>query len=174
MGDRSMSDMDYQGDQPLLGLATTRQLLEEIEARGECECFYEQEGSDMAIGAANLLDSLPGSMLNYRTVDEPADALAFHPELPQTRRRLDMTETREDGIPVIADERDHMQSALHMMRDAFIEACQSGVPWGKAGELQRQFFDGYQAAKRVWGDALVKRDVLGKEQPELDQQGRVS
>jgi hypothetical protein len=56
---------------------------------------------------------------------------------------------------------------MHLMRDAFTEACQSGVPWQKAGELQAQFFDGYQAAKRAWGDALVKRDVLGKSQAAL-------
>ena len=52
-----------------LGLATTRQLLEEIQARGETEPRYETEGNEMAIGAANLLETLPGSMLDYRTVD---------------------------------------------------------------------------------------------------------
>lgn len=56
-------------DEPLLGLATTRELLLEIKARGEVEPRYEQEGNDMAIGAANLLDALPGSMLDYRTAD---------------------------------------------------------------------------------------------------------
>jgi len=56
-------------EQPLLGLATTRELLQEIKARGETEPRYEIEGSEMAIGAANLLDQLPGSMLDYRTVD---------------------------------------------------------------------------------------------------------
>jgi hypothetical protein len=74
---------------------------------------------------------------------------------------------RKCAVPVIADERDHMQAALHLMRDAFVDACQSGVPWDKAGELQGQFFDGYQAAKRAWGDALMKRDVLGNEQSAL-------
>lgn len=54
---------------PLLGLATTRQLLEEIQARGEMEDYYEDIGNRMAIGAAHLLDLLPGSMLDYRTVD---------------------------------------------------------------------------------------------------------
>lgn len=57
------------GDKPLLGLATTRQLLQEIKARGELEPRYEEEGNMLAIGAANLLDTLPGSMLDYRTVD---------------------------------------------------------------------------------------------------------
>jgi hypothetical protein len=74
-----------------------------------------------------------------------------------------------DDVPVIADERDHMQAAMHLMRDAFVEACQSGVPWEKAGELQGQFFDGYSAAKRIWGLALLKHDVLDKHQPDLDQ-----
>ena len=58
-----------EANEPLLGLATTRQLLEEIQARGETEQYYETEGNEMAIGAANLLYSLPGSMLDYRTVD---------------------------------------------------------------------------------------------------------
>lgn len=56
-------------DEPRLGLATTRQLLEELKARGETEDRYLEEGNAIAIGAANLLDSLPGSMLDYRTVD---------------------------------------------------------------------------------------------------------
>jgi hypothetical protein len=72
-------------------------------------------------------------------------------------------------VPVIADERDHMQAAMQLMRDVFFEACQSGIPWEKAGELQGQFFDGYSAAKRAWGDALLKRDVLGTQQRDLDQ-----
>jgi hypothetical protein len=59
-------------DYPLLGLATTRELLLEIKARGEVEPRYRQEGDDMAIGAANLLAMLPGSMLDYRTVDDDA------------------------------------------------------------------------------------------------------
>lgn len=71
--------------------------------------------------------------------------------------------------PVVAtDERDLMKTALHAMRDAFVDACQSGVPWELAGKLQGSFFDGYAEAKRVWGVALVKRDVLGKRQPEID------
>lgn len=53
---------------PLLGLATTKQLLEEIKVRGETTASWSQEGVDMAIGAANLLDSLPGSLLDYSTV----------------------------------------------------------------------------------------------------------
>lgn len=57
---------------PMLGLATTRELLEEIRARGECEPRYEEEGHALAIGAARLLDELPGSMLSYRTADEDA------------------------------------------------------------------------------------------------------
>lgn len=57
-------------NEPHLGLATTRQLLEEIAARGRTETYYKQLGSDMASGAANLMESMPGSMLDYRTVDE--------------------------------------------------------------------------------------------------------
>lgn len=56
------------GDSPPLGLSTTRQLLDEIRARGEIENHYEDLGHEMAIGAANLMDRLPGSMLDYRTV----------------------------------------------------------------------------------------------------------
>jgi hypothetical protein len=59
-------------NEPLLGLATTRQLLEELKARGEVSAAideYPQEMGDMAIGASNLLNSLPGSMLDYRTAD---------------------------------------------------------------------------------------------------------
>lgn len=57
---------------PYLGLATTRELLEELKARGEVSATigdYPEEMGDMAIGAANLLEKLPGSMLDYRTVD---------------------------------------------------------------------------------------------------------
>ena len=55
---------------PPLALVTTRQLLEEIKDRGEvCSVAYQTLGNDMAIGAANLLESLPGSLLDYRTVD---------------------------------------------------------------------------------------------------------
>lgn len=73
----------------------------------------------------------------------------------------------ESDVPVIADERDLMQAALNEMKEAFIDACQSGVPWEMAGKLQGRFFDGYEAAKRVWGTALVKRDVIGKSQDEV-------
>lgn len=62
-------------EEPLLGLATTRELLLEIKARGEVSATigeYPDEMGGMAIGAANLLDMLPGSMLDYRTVDEPS------------------------------------------------------------------------------------------------------
>lgn len=55
--------------EPNLGCATTRQLLEELKARGETEVYYTELGNDMAIGAQSLIDSFPGSMLNYRTID---------------------------------------------------------------------------------------------------------
>jgi hypothetical protein len=54
---------------PLLALASTRQLLAEVRARGEAELSYREEGDMLAIGAANLLGELPGSMLDYRPVD---------------------------------------------------------------------------------------------------------
>jgi hypothetical protein len=77
-----------------------------------------------------------------------------------------------DGEPiVIADERDHMQAALGLMRDAFTDLLfeyQRNGDWEKQGEFQHRFFDGYAEAKRIWGVALVKRDVLGKPQPPLD------
>lgn len=56
-------------DQPHLGLATTRELLDEIRVRGEMEPYYRDIGNDMANGAMNLMQQLPGSMLDYRTVD---------------------------------------------------------------------------------------------------------
>jgi hypothetical protein len=56
------------GDQPLLGLATTRQLLEEIEARGQTERDYRYWGEVMARDSKKLLESLPESVLDYRTV----------------------------------------------------------------------------------------------------------
>lgn len=56
-------------DKPQLGLATTRELLVELKARGETEVYYRELGDEMAIGASNLGRKLPGSMLEYRTVD---------------------------------------------------------------------------------------------------------
>lgn len=56
-------------NEPLLGLATTREMLVEIKARGETEDYYCDLGNEMAIGAANLMANLPGSMLDYRTTE---------------------------------------------------------------------------------------------------------
>lgn len=42
----------------------TRSLLVEIERRGKAEEYYTTLGTDMALGARSLLDSLPGSMLS--------------------------------------------------------------------------------------------------------------
>lgn len=61
-------------NEPLLGLATTKELLEEIKCRGEMAAYsvgggYDEE-REMAIGAAKLIDTLPGSVLEYRTVDD--------------------------------------------------------------------------------------------------------
>lgn len=61
-------------DKPYLGLATTRELLQEIKTRGEMASYNKGGGYpeeiDMAIGAANLIDILPGSVLDYKTVNE--------------------------------------------------------------------------------------------------------
>lgn len=63
---------NYHDEHARLGLASTRELLEELKTRGEVSPMigaYPEEMSNMAIGAAWLMDSLPGSMLDYRTVD---------------------------------------------------------------------------------------------------------
>lgn len=62
---------NYHDEHARLGLATTRELLEELKTRGEVSATvgeYPEEMGDMAIGAAWLMGSLPGSMLDYRTV----------------------------------------------------------------------------------------------------------
>ena len=74
----------------------------------------------------------------------------------------------EDEVPVIADERDLMSQALHLMRDAFTEACALVPDYDAQGRFQGRFFDGYAGAKLAWRLALLKRDVLGKGQPEID------
>lgn len=56
-------------DEPALGLATTRQLLEELKARGETEPRFNKLGLDLADVVGSYLARLPGSMLDYRTVD---------------------------------------------------------------------------------------------------------
>jgi hypothetical protein len=61
--------VDLRGGEPQLGYATTRQLLEEIRARGRTEQYYREEGDAMTLGAGNLIKMLSGSMLDYRTVD---------------------------------------------------------------------------------------------------------
>lgn len=59
-------------NKPHLGLATTKELLLELKARAEISVTvgeYPQEMGDLAMGAANILETLPGSMLDYRTMD---------------------------------------------------------------------------------------------------------
>lgn len=46
--------------------ATTRVLLAEIAARGTAEDYYMDLGLEMAVGAAELADRMPGSMLDHR------------------------------------------------------------------------------------------------------------
>lgn len=53
----------------LLGLATTRELLDEIRVRGAVEPEYVTLGREMAVSASNMLATLPDAMLEYRTVD---------------------------------------------------------------------------------------------------------
>lgn len=62
--------MSIECTEPHLGLASTRQLLQELECRGRMEPRYEAEGAAMKIQADILLGTLPGSMLDYRTVDD--------------------------------------------------------------------------------------------------------
>jgi hypothetical protein len=62
--------MDYD---PRLGLATTRQLLQELKARGEVSATvgeYPGAMKNLEIVAEMLLDNLPEQMLNYKTVGE--------------------------------------------------------------------------------------------------------
>lgn len=59
-------------DSARLGLATTYELLEELRARGTVSATvgeYPAQMGSMAMRASELLDSLPGPMLAYRTVD---------------------------------------------------------------------------------------------------------
>lgn len=59
------------GESPVLGAATTRQLIEEIRARGETATIGIGNvlGEAMAGAASALLQDLPENALNYRTVD---------------------------------------------------------------------------------------------------------
>jgi hypothetical protein len=55
-----------------LGLATTRELLIELEARGRTEHRdeYMNDGDKLSNVTDSLLSELPSAILNYRTVDE--------------------------------------------------------------------------------------------------------
>jgi hypothetical protein len=63
-------------EEPNLGLATTRELLEELRARGDVTAAFEHEDGGLR-GAAHVLgyytsflrNSLPDALLDYRTVD---------------------------------------------------------------------------------------------------------
>jgi hypothetical protein len=55
-------------DEPLLGLATTRELLKELSARGRTDLNHVA-GSLLDHVATDLLTTLPETMLRYRTVD---------------------------------------------------------------------------------------------------------
>jgi hypothetical protein len=59
-------------EEPNLGLATTRELLQEIQVRAEVSMAvgeYPEEMNSVVLITENLLDSLPKLMLDYRTVD---------------------------------------------------------------------------------------------------------
>ena len=59
-------------DEPNLGLATTRQLLEELQSRATVSMIigeYPEEMNSVVLITENLIDTLPRPMLDYRTVD---------------------------------------------------------------------------------------------------------
>jgi hypothetical protein len=56
------------GLRPNLGLATTRELLKEIKARGEA-LVGNEDGRIMARDMSALLSLMPKDILNYRAVD---------------------------------------------------------------------------------------------------------
>lgn len=62
-------DLPPDPDDPLLGLATTRHLLEELRSRGQTEVFHKEAGGNLAAIAGRILEDLPHDMLTYRTVD---------------------------------------------------------------------------------------------------------
>lgn len=66
---RGVTDGRRSPSEPSLGLATTQQMLAELRARGQAEMYYEELGAELAMGAQNLIEKMPGSMLEYRTVD---------------------------------------------------------------------------------------------------------
>lgn len=57
-------------DDPLIGLASTRQLLTELIDRGTMESAYLKDGVFLAIAARKLLDALPTGMLDFRNVEK--------------------------------------------------------------------------------------------------------
>lgn len=54
--------------EPMLGCATTEQLLQELEVRGRMD-MNEEFGHELSSGAQRLARILPKEMLEYRTVD---------------------------------------------------------------------------------------------------------
>lgn len=59
------------GFEPLLGLATTRQLLEELKARGHVDAVIDPDNRaavELEFTADRLLVDLPAATLDYRTV----------------------------------------------------------------------------------------------------------
>ncbi len=70
--DKLADDARRLANSPHLGNATTKELLEEIGARGRLlvvEGYYPMEGSEMNVRSQALIEELPGSVLDYRTVD---------------------------------------------------------------------------------------------------------
>lgn len=64
--------LDRPLDDPLIGLASTRQLLMELKERGEMESAFMAEGVRLAIAARSLLDWLPTEMLDFRDYEREA------------------------------------------------------------------------------------------------------
>lgn len=66
------NDLRQQLRKPSLGLATTREMLEELKSRGQVGMIAGDNAKDhehMEADASHLLTCLPASILDYRTVD---------------------------------------------------------------------------------------------------------
>jgi len=63
------------------------------------------------------------------------------------------------------DDREQFQAAMHLMRDAFLvvkqQAEDTGGGFGSLAEQNGSFFDGYRQAKVIFGDTLLRLEVLG-------------
>jgi hypothetical protein len=67
-GQAGTDQREQKRPEPLLGLATTHDLLTELRARGQAENIYPEQGRALAKLVTDLASSLPSVMLTYRTV----------------------------------------------------------------------------------------------------------